>query len=182
MLASFLSSLVNSPYSMVTIDKKQVRKEQRKAISLSESLLETSKDINTVYTISKRVRAVFHTHFVDMKNEKCGIADLIVKILKANNAFFKAGIEETENRATAIAASMFTSTIADCVVDEFSAGSIRYPLATVKHYLSTVLVKKGLVVGIQLTNEEDSTRECSKPRCVWYVVNANPVESNPVES
>ncbi len=139
---------------------------------MTREIQQSSQDINNVLTTSNVTRAVFHTHYVSMDNSLFGIADLITDILKSNGALFPKGIEKTELRAVALSAAMTTDEIAQAVERRFTAGSIRYPLQTIKSYLSVFMSKgkKATIGRIQMSNAEDCERECCKPRCKWYVL------------
>ncbi len=147
-----------------------MKNETQAAIAMNREVQSNCQDINNVLTTSGKVKAVFHTHFECMETGECGIADLISRILREREASFPANVEQTELRSIAIAGSMFTSEILAEVQSRFSAGSIRYPLQTVKAYLSVFMRKQGKVGKIQLSNSEDSQRECCKPRCKWYLI------------
>lgn len=140
------------------------------AIAMSNDILRNSQDINNVLTTSKKVKAVFHTHYADMESGEFGIEQLIVKIMREHGAEFVKGVETTELRQIAIAGSMFISDIETEVQKRFTAGSIRYPHDTIKAYMSAYLLKNGKVGRIQLTNNEDKNRTCCRPRVKWYLI------------
>lgn len=153
------------------------------AKAMSGDILDNFRVINGYAKVAHTTRNIFHTHFLDVATGECGIADLIRRILRENNSVFKAQvkndsgelipIESSELRPIAIAGSMFTSEIIAEVQKRFTAGTIRYPAKTIKAYLSVHLAgEKGdhTVGKIQLFNHEDSQRDCSKPRCKWYLV------------
>ncbi len=157
--------------------------EQQNAIAMSPEILSNSQDINNILTTSGQVRAVFHTHYVNLETKDKGIADLICQILKENGSVFPKDCEQTELRGIAIAGAMFTEEILTEVWKRFSAGSVRYPKQTVKAYLSVwlstdsqpgdkkMLNRKARVGKIKLSSSEDSERECDKPRCKWFLFN-----------
>lgn len=156
--------------------KNETTTEQANAIGMSREVLANSQDINNVLSTSNVVKAVFHTHFVSMENDLAGIADLISSILREHEAVFPLSVaDKDENgnfnplRPIAIAGSMFTHEIESEVKARFAAGSKRYPLQTVKNYLSTYMPKLGKVGKIQLTGKEDTSRPCPKPRCKWFL-------------
>jgi hypothetical protein len=144
--------------------------EQTNAVSMGREVLANSQDINNVLTTSNIVKTVFHTHFVSMENNLAGIADLISTILREHDAIFPLNSSQTELRPIAIAGAMFTNEILEEVQTRFTAGSKRYPLQTVKNYLSTYMPKTGKVGKIQLSGKEDVSRSCPKPRCKWFLV------------
>lgn len=141
---------------------------------MSRELLANSQDLNGFFTQAE-TRPVFQTHYVNLEAEQSGIADLITRILWEHEAVFPlhvCGIDgkaKTELRPIAIAGSMFTSEVFAKVQEYFSAGSTRYPLQTVKNYLSTYMPKQGQVGKIQLDNAEDSERKCPLARCKWFL-------------
>ncbi len=151
--------------------------EQKNAIALSREIVDNSRDINNVLTTSAVTRAVFHTHFVSMDNSLFGIADLITSILREAEAVFPKGIETSELRGVALASALTTDEIKSAIDRRFTAGSIRYPLQSVKSYLSVFMSQstkhhKATVGKIQMSNAEDKNRECCKPRCKWYLIDA----------
>ena len=149
--------------------KNETTTEQANAIGMSREVLANSQDINNVLSTSNVVKAAFHTHFVSMENDLAGIADLISAILRENEAVFPLNVGATELRPIAIAGSLFTHEIMAEVQSRFAAGSKRYPLQTVKNYLSTYMPKLGKVGKIQLSGKEDVSRPCPKPRCKWFL-------------
>lgn len=139
------------------------------AIGMSREILANSRDINNILSVSGIVPPSKQTHYVNTENEESGIEALITRILRENEAIFPANVGETQLRHIAIAGAMFTDEILAKVQEYFSAGSTRYPLQTVKNYLSTYMFKQGKVGKIQLKGFEDKSRECPKPRCVWFL-------------
>lgn len=131
-------------------------------------------DGNNVLT-SAGIKPVLQAH-----NEDCGIAGLIRDILTERQAVFPLGVEKTEFRQVAIAASMLATEIAAEVQTRFAAGSTRYPLESVKQYLSVFLAKpsrKASVVRVgkfQLSKTEDAGRPCCKPRTKYFWVQGSP--------
>lgn len=154
--------------------KTTVSAEAKNALEMSREVLDNSRDLNNVMTTATVVRPVFHTHFVSMDETLFGIADLISDILTQRQAVFPKGVEKTELRKVAISASLYTSEILEAVESRFTAGSVRYPLQTIKSYLSVFMSKgKGATIGkIQLKGKEDSPRPCDRPRCKWYLIEA----------
>ena len=150
---------------------------QAEAIALNPETMQAARDLNGTLTQSGAIRNVFFAHYADMSTGESGIADLICLILREHDAIFPKGVESTELRPIAVAGSMFTSEILAEVQARFTAGSTRYPLETVKHYLSTTL-REGkaqagpvAIVGkIQLQGCEDSNRTCRRPRCKYYLI------------
>lgn len=149
--------------------KNETTTEQANAIGMSREVLANSQDINNVLSTGNVTKAVFHTHFVSMENDLAGIADLIASILRENEAVFPLNVGATDLRPIAIAGSLFTSEVLAQVQARFTAGSKRYPLQTVKNYLSTYMAKAGKVGKIQLKGNEDTSRPCPKPRCKWFL-------------
>lgn len=154
------------------MNTKTITAEQTNAseINVSEEVLLNSQDTNNVLSISNGVKAVYHTHYVSLDNNLAGIADLISAILREHESVFPPNVAQTELRPIAISGSMFTHEILADVQSRFTSGSKRYPLQTVKNYLSTYMPKLGKVGRIQLSGQEDTTRQCPKPRCKWFLV------------
>ena len=139
------------------------------AIAMSDEVLETMRAVNNTLTIAE-VRPHFQAHYANAKLDVCGIMDLVRNILRDKQAEFPRGIENTELRKIAVAASLFTSEILAEVQARFAAGSTRYKLQSVKNCLSTYGKHDGTIGRIKLSNDEDQPRECAKPRCKWYRV------------
>ena len=137
------------------------------AIALSDETIEACRAVNNTLTTAE-VRPHFQAHYANAKLDVCGIMALVRDILRDKQAEFPRGIENTELRKIAIAASLFTSEILEEVKVRFAAGSTRYKVQSVKNCLSTYGKKDGTIGRIKLTNVEDQPRECSKPRCKWY--------------
>ena len=145
--------------------------EAQAAVAMSREVLSNLRDMNGFLTTSHKVRRVFHAHYADMEAGEFGIADLIARILRENEAIFPAGVETTELRQIAISGAMFTDEIIAKVQAYFTAGSIRYPEQTIRAYLSVFMFRSKQVGKIQLTAKEDIGRPCYKPRCKWYLIN-----------
>jgi hypothetical protein len=137
------------------------------AIALSTETIEACKAINNTLTIAE-VRPHFQAHYANAALDVCGIMALVRDILREGQAEFARGIEATELRKIAVAASMFTSEILAEVQARFSAGTTRYKVQSVKNCLSTYGKLDGTIGKIQLSNTEDKPRTCAKPRCKWY--------------
>lgn len=156
--------------------------EAKMAIGMNREIQANMKDENTVLTSSKVIRSVFHNHVIDMETGECGIEKLITRIMREHGAESAktvvnangetVAIEQSELRQSLIGMAMHTDEIANEVQSRFSAGSIRYPLQTIKSYLSVFMFKQGKVGKVQLTGKEDSNRPCDRPRCKWYLVKA----------
>ena len=144
--------------------------EKQLAQGMAREIHATQRDTNTVLTLGE-IAPIFQNHFADLATGESGIADLICRILTEKGAILPARIESSELRKTAIASSLFTQEIIDEVAARFSAGSTRYPVQTIKATLGVTLAKEQKkIVKIQLTNAEDSARNCCRPRCKWYIV------------
>lgn len=160
--------------------KTTTKSEQNLAIEASAEVIASSKDINNFLSASNQVKAVFHTHYANMETGEYGISDLLAKILEENGAVFpKSAANRFKDEAEtipnpffpiAMAGSMFIDDIAKQVATHFTAGSIRYPLATIKTYLSVFMAKKGLVGKIQLKGDEDQGRKSAKPRAKYFLI------------
>lgn len=144
----------------------------------SAQILDLLYSVNCVLTDSKKVRAVFHTHYVNLKTDRYGIEDLIEEILTARGAVFPAGIEETSGRARAIEAGMFTFEIIARVRELFKGETKRYPDSTVRDCLSVFMV--GRLGKVKLTTLEDTNRTSTRCRYKWYLLET-PVSPNPIE-
>lgn len=138
---------------------------------LCANVLENEKDVNNVLTVAG-IPPVFQTHVFNVESGKHGIKHLIAEILTANEAVFPEGAENTELRPIVLAASMLASDIKSEVERRFSAGSSRYPYATVHQYLSVFMVQSGMVCKFQMTAKEDAGRQCCKPRTRYYLKQA----------
>ena len=156
---------------MIKIKTAIEKEESKNAISMQREILTNCQDINNVLTSAQNVSPLFHSHYVNMDTAAHGIENLIAEILTAREAVFPKGIEHTEFKKVAIAASMFASEIEKEVEARFTAGSCRYPYETIHQYLSVFMFRKGKVGKIKLSGIEDQPRPCCKPRCKWYLIN-----------
>ena len=152
-----------------TIDTKETLPEEI-AISLSPEILQASRQINGILTETRKISPVFFTHYTNPELDLAGLRDLIANILQENQAIFPLGIENTEMRPVAIAASMLRIDIEQEVERRFTKGSTRYPVQSIKNVLSAY--GKGIFQKIQLSNMEDYPRPANskKPRAKWYLI------------
>jgi hypothetical protein len=141
--------------------------EKDAAVAMSAEIVANCKDINNTLSIAG-TRAHFQAHYANAELDVFGILQLVKRILREAQAEFPRGIEATELRKIAVAASMFSTDILRQVEIEFSAGGFRYKMQAVKNVLSTY--GKNEIGKITLTNAEDHPRDCSKPRCKWYLI------------
>ena len=141
--------------------------EKAASVAMSSQVVATSKEINNILAVSG-VRAHYQAHYANAELDVCGILALVKDILREAQAEFPRGIEATELRKIAVAASMFSSEILREVEERFSAGGFRYKIQAVKNVLSTY--GKNEIGKITLTNAEDKPRDCAKPRCKWYLI------------
>ena len=139
------------------------------AIALTDETIETARALNNTLATAE-VRPHFQAHYANAKLDVYGIMALVRDILREAQAEFPRGIESTELRQIAVAASLFTSDILAEVQTRFAAGSTRYKVQSVKNCLSTYGKLDGTIGRIQLTPSEDQPRPCSKPRFKWYRV------------
>jgi hypothetical protein len=136
--------------------------------SMSSEIIASLKDANGFLTVAG-IRPHTQAHYANTETGENGIADLISSILRTNKSIFPALVGETELRQVAIANSMFTDEIMAEVERQFSAGSTRYRVRSVRNYLSTYMFRSGKIGKIQLTGLEDTSRTCPKPRCKWFL-------------
>ena len=158
---------------------------------MQSEVLESAHDIGTIYKSAGNVGPTFTPHYVNMgespidipdaetiKNRH-GIAKIIGEILFARMAVFPPNIgDQPEHRSLAIMASMYSEDIYQKIQNQFTAGTDRYNLDSVRVYLSSLMdgtkihYINGLpkVASIQLTANEDKPRPCKKPRKKYYLV------------
>ena len=141
--------------------------EKAAAVAMAPELIANCQDINNTLATSG-VRAHFQTHYANAMLDVYGILALVKDILREAQAEFPRGIEATELRKIAVAASLFTQDILREVENRFAAGGFRYKIQAVKNVLSTY--GKNEIGKITLTNAEDKPRDCAKPRCKWYLI------------
>ena len=141
---------------------------QQGAIDMSSVVVENCMAINNTLAETKKVTGFYGTHYANAELDVCGIVALVQDILRENDAVFSRGIENTELRNIGIAASMFTSDIIAKVQERFASAGMRYKAQAVKNVLSTY--GKDSIAKIQLTNNEDKPRPCSRPRAKWYLI------------
>ena len=140
------------------------------AVEMQETIIAGSQEINNVLTTSQNVRAVFHTHYVNLATGEHGIENLITDILAEAGAVFPENVCNTQFKKLAVATSMFASEIIIKVQERFAAGSIRYPYETVHQYLSVVMARGRKIGKIKLTGAEDVGRPCCKPRTKYFLI------------
>lgn len=141
--------------------------------SLAREIVDTARDKNNLLESAGNVHLFVRDHYVDVETGTYGIESLIASILRSRNAVFPMGIESTEFRKVAIGAGMFASEVIAEVQETF--GKERYPYATIHSYLSHFMTQaksQNKVGKIKLTNGEDSTRTCCKPRVKYYLIEA----------
>ena len=139
--------------------------------TVGRELRSNCQDINNILT-TETVHPYFQTHWFDLETGEHGIKNLICKILAEAEATFELGIENGALRSIAIAASLLTDEIIESVQSHFTDGSTRYPATTIRHYLSTVLFKNGIIGKIQMNASEDTNKpkNTCRSRCKWYLV------------
>jgi hypothetical protein len=150
---------------------------KNEAAQFGRELLGNSQDINNCLTVAE-VSPTFQGHYFNLVSEKHGIAFLIAEILTEREAVFAKGIEATELKAVAVAASMFASEVISEVKARFTAGTTRYEYNTVHAYLSVLMNPESKhclaniprIGKIKLTNAEDKPRPCYKPRTKFYLL------------
>lgn len=137
--------------------------------TIAPEILAGEKEIAHVLTTAQ-VKPLVQPHYTNLANGNNGIEALISEILIDHGAVLPLGIETTELRTTAIATSLYMEQILSEVQQRFSAGTSRYPKATVATYLSVFMTKKGIVGKIQLKGKEDPNRTSPKPRAKYFLV------------
>jgi hypothetical protein len=157
---------------------------------LATDLLAAGQDLNSALT-GQSTAPTFQAHYVDVATGDHGIAYLIAAILRENGAVFPPEVECGSFRPMAIGASMLTSEVFNAAQSVFAAGTSRYPLTTIRMYLSVFMSPTNQnripnlprVGKIQLTNVEDAARPGGKgkPRCRWYLLDM-PAEATPEET
>lgn len=152
--------------------------EKQNAKAFSDNILANSIETNSILA-SGQVRYAFRTHYANLETEEFGIESLLVSIFKEHDAIFplEAGDKTSALREVVIAASFYTEDLHALVVEKF--GPNRYPIETIRHYLSNLLSRDrkangstipAIVGKVQLTGIEDFERTCPKPRCKWFLL------------
>jgi hypothetical protein len=136
----------------------------------SRAILRRSRELNIDLTENQSVHPFYQAHYVNLETGEFGIPGLIKTILEQQDAVFPQGIENTKDRAKAIAEIPFTEEIIAGAQNIFTGGTCRYPPQSIKTYLGNYMLKNKEVGKIQLTAEEDKDRDCCRPRCKWYLV------------
>ena len=136
--------------------------------AVSREIVDTARDKNNLFESAGNVHFLVRDHYVDTATGTYGIESLLASILKEHGAQFPAGIEATEFRNVAIAASMFAHEIIAKVRDTF--GTERYPDATILTYLAHFMLKAGKVGKLKLKGSEDIGRTSDKPRVKYYLI------------
>lgn len=139
--------------------------------SVSRDMLETARDLNSLYSSAGNVHKFVRCHHVDVANGIYGIERLIASILTERGAIFPTGIESSEYRTIAIGKAMFASEVIAAVRSK--VGNDRHPDSVIHSYLSYFMNKpnsQNKVGKIKLSSAEDSNRHCPKPRTKFYLV------------
>lgn len=142
--------------------------------TVSREIVDTSRDLNSLFKSGGNVHNFVRCHYVDTAKGIYGIERLIAAILADNGAIFPQGIEKSEFRTIAIGQAMFVSDIIAKVREVF--GNERYPDSVIHSYLSYFMTKpnsQNKVGKIKLTNAEDASRHCNKPRTKFYLVDTS---------
>lgn len=140
------------------------------ALSLSPEIVETCKAVNNTLATTEAVKAHYGTHYAQAELGVCGIVAMVKDILREAQAVFPRGIENSDFRKIAVAASLFTSDIVRAVEERFASAGMRYKRQVVCNVLSADITDS--FCKIQLTNAEDKPRPAGfcKPRCKWYLI------------
>jgi hypothetical protein len=125
-------------------------------------LRRTCKKLNQIMTATEEVPPELLTHYPEG-----GLRGLIERILRTHGATWLGDIQLPADRAAAIEAAIYTTDIHDQVRKRFTAQTTRYPQQSIKNCL-VEMRKAGEVGKIKLSTEEDSPRDCPRPRCKWY--------------
>lgn len=128
------------------------------------STVSIERDLNHMLTNTGK-KPVFQAHYTGKKD---GLMGLLIEIFESAGAVFPDGIESTDLRQIAVSKALFLSEIIAQVEKKFTAGSSRYPMQSIKNYLS--FFGKNIFKVIKLTNEEDKNRPGKKPRGKWYMI------------
>ena len=130
--------------------------------------------MNALLTGTAIVTPRVMTHFVDLESGIHGVAGLVSAYLTHVGAVYPLGIENTSNRPYAIAGGVFPESIIAFVQSCFAQGTLRYSRKSMANWISTHLVKKGVIGKICLSDEEhieyDLKKVCGKARTKIYLV------------
>ncbi len=140
-----------------------------KKVRQSREALQTCKNLNREFTATQQVPPFSLTTYVNLATGGVGMRGLIRDILKGNGSVWLVGASSPQDRADAIAASMYTEDIIDQARSRFTAGTTRYPPHSLKACLGITMLERGEVGRIQLSPGEDSSRRCTRPRCKWFL-------------
>lgn len=119
-------------------------------------------------TATQKVPPEFHAPFAEVESGLHGIKGLIIKILRTHGATWQGDTQLPADRAAVIKAAMFSEEIVFQSKRLFTGGTIRYPKQSI-HNCLVEMAKHNEVGKIELRNEEDSKRDCKRPRLKWYL-------------
>lgn len=128
--------------------------------------------VNQAVTETNSVLAGCNVHFlfrgsrVNLETGRNGIRWLIAEILADAQAVFPKF--DGNFRNIYLSYGLTTEQIIERV--QAINGKDKYPPHTIAQYLSRYMVKDQQVARIQMTTNEDSDRDCLKPRCKWYLL------------
>ena len=105
------------------------------------------------------VPLAFRPHLADLETGRHGIKWLIVRILRECGA-----VLDSNGQPEKIVTSAYVAHKVSQVI-----GPDRYTYQSVKQYLSSTLIKLGLVGKITFSNGADSRRSCKRPRNGYWL-------------
>ncbi len=159
-----------------TTDKKAKKSVKQIALAMAKELEQTQKEIAVFMTQADTVPVWALPHVAHIKSGVCGIENEIIAILLENGAVASLKAAQSNLRPVIWAAAMTAQEIHTQVVLRFKKTadgvSKRYPLKTVKQYLSHTMRPKGYVAALKYSTPEEkaSLEHTTNVPCKWYLV------------
>ena len=154
--------------------------EKENVKAFSADILSNSIEANSILACGQ-VKYAFRNHYVNLATDESGIEALLVSIFQNKEAVFALADSQMNSplRQVVISGSFYSEELHEFVVEIF--GDNRYPLETIRHYLSNLLSRdrklangssvKAIVGKVKLDKTEDLPRPCPRPRCKWFLLN-----------
>jgi hypothetical protein len=156
--------------------KKAKKSEKQIALAMAKELEQTQREIAVFMTQAQTVPVWALPHVVHVKSGVCGIENEIIAVLLDNDAIAPAKAATSNLRSVVWASAMTANEIHAAIVKRFQSTSDgiskRYPLKTVKQYLSHTMRPKGYVASLEWKTPDElaSLEHVTNTPCKWFLV------------
>jgi len=155
---------------------KAKKSEKQIALAMAKELEQTQREIAVFMTQAETVPVWSLPHVVHVKTGRAGIENEIIAVLLDNDAIAPAKAAQSNLRSVVWAAAMTANEIHAAIVKRFQQTadgvSKRYPLKTVKQYLSHTMRQAGYVASIEwkTKDEKESLEHSTNTPSKWFLV------------